>query len=939
VSPAWRGSAIRILLCLGAAAALIVFPAARSANLPAGGSLSALPAAVHGPAAIAPAIVPGRRKLSRHVTKARVGLFTASPATLPAAGGTVHLLAVVQSAATCRFSSVKTLKPLPATKSCTSGDASITVRLPKNTTSSARTYRFTLYAKGSAGGSSAGPVAVVESAAPTAPLITTQPSSSNAVSGSSVTFAAAAATAGASVQWQLSTDGGHSWSDISGANSPSYTFTAAVGENGYEYRAVFTSRGKSTPTSAAALTVSPAEVAPAVTLAPTSQSVVAGARATFTASASGSPAPSVQWQVSSDGGASWSAVPGATSTAYSLTATMAQSGYSYRAVFTNAAGWANTNAVTLTVSTAPLITQPPSNQGVFFGNEVTFTAAASGVPAPSVQWQLSTNAGASWSPIQGATSPSYSFIAVLGENGYVFRAVFTNDAGSTSTDPATLAVSTGDAAPAIGEQPASQSVVSGSLATFTASGSGIPTPSVQWQVSTDGITWSDVSGANSDSYSFTANEGENGYEYRALFTSQAGSATTSAATLTVIAPDQAPTVTLQPSSQSVVAGSGVVFTAAASGNPAPSVQWQVSTDGVHWSDVAGATSTSYAFTATSAENGDSYEAVFTNTSGTATTNAVALVVSDLAPAITSQPVSQTVQAGANATFSAVASGDPTPSVQWQVSMNGGATWGNVAGATAASYQFTAASSENGYEYRAVFTNPAGSATTGAAILSIGVATTNSGNWSGWVASGGAFSSVTGSWIVPTTNCSNHTTAYSAEWIGIDGATSSTVEQDGTDSDCSGASPAYYAWYEMYGDSAVNSGFSVQLPSAIYPVSPGDSISASVSLSGSTWTLAIADSPQGWHYATSVPSPSPAPAQSSAEWIAERPDVNGSPASLADFGSVNFTGASATGNGHTGPIADFSASEYDMVNGGTLLAAPGSLGGAGDSFTDTWYASK
>src|ERR1019366_7740166 len=801
----------------------IVFPAARSANLPAGGSLSAQPAAVHGPAAIAPAIVPGRRKLSRHVTKARVSLFTASPATLPAAGGTVHLLAVVQSAATCRFSSAKTLKPLPATKSCTSGDASITVRLPKNTTSSARTYRFTLYAKGSAGGSSAGPVAVVESAAPTAPLITTQPSSSNAVSGSSVTFAAAAAAAGASVQWQLSTDGGHSWSEISGANSRSYAFTAAVGENGYEYRAVFTSRGKSTPTSAAALTVSPAEVAPAVTLAPTSQSVVAGARVTFTASASSSPAPSVQWQVSSDGGASWSAVAGATSTAYSLTATMAQSGYSYRAVFTNATGWANTNAVTLTVSTSPLITQPPSNQGVFFGNEVTFTAAASGVPAPSVQWQ----------------------------------------------------------------------------------------------VSTDGITWSDVSGANSDRYSFTANEGENGYEYRARFTSQAGSATTSAATLTVIAPDQAPTVTLQPSSQSVVGGSGVVFTAAASGNPAPSVQWQVSTDGVHWSDVAGATSTSYAFTATSAENGDSYEAVFANTSGTATTNAVALVVSNLAPAITSQPVSQTVQAGASVTFSAVASGDPTPSVQWQVSMNGGATWGNVAGATAASYQFTAASSENGYEYRAVFTNPAGAATSGAAILSIGVATTNSGNWSGWVASGDTFSSVTGSWIVPATNCSNHTTAYSAEWIGIDGATSSTVEQDGTDSDCSGASPAYYAWYEMYGDSAVNSGFSVQLPSAIYPVSPGDSISASVSLSGSTWTLAIADSPQGWHYATSVPSPSPAPAQSSAEWIAERPDINGSPASLADFGSVNFTGASATGNGHTGPIADFSASEYDMVNGGTL----------------------
>ena len=109
-----------------------------------------------------------------------------------------------------------------------------------------------------------------------------------------------------------------------------------------------------------------------------------------------------------------------------------------------------------------------------------------------------------------------------------------------------------------------------------------------------------------------------------MFTNSAGTATTSAATLSVIS---APAIiTTNPVSQTIVAGSSVTFTAAASGNPIPTVQWQVSTGGGAFTNVSGATSTSYTFSATPAQTANEYRAVFTNSAGTTITSAATLTV-------------------------------------------------------------------------------------------------------------------------------------------------------------------------------------------------------------------------------------------------------------------------------------------------------------------------
>lgn len=91
-------------------------------------------------------------------------------------------------------------------------------------------------------------------------------------------------------------------------------------------------------------------------------------------------------------------------------------------------------------------------------------------------------------------------------------------------------------------------------------------------------------------------------------------------------PPSAPSVTKVPVSRTVNVGHTARFSAKASGTPTPTVQWQMSTDGVTFVDVPGATSRTLKFTATAGQSGDQYEAVFSNASGTATTAPVALYV-------------------------------------------------------------------------------------------------------------------------------------------------------------------------------------------------------------------------------------------------------------------------------------------------------------------------
>jgi hypothetical protein len=284
--------------------------------------------------------------------------------------------------------------------------------------------------------------------------------------------------------------------------------------------------------------------APKVTLQPAGQSVTEPATATFKSEASGNPAPTVQWEVSTNKGTTFAPISGKTSDTLTIEDTnVSESGNEYRAVFSNGVSPAATsNPATLNVNAgvkeAPAVTKQPENQAVTEPANATFTAEASGNPVPSVQWEVSTNKGATFAPIAGKTTDTLTIEGTsVSESGNEYRAVFANGIGSpASSDPATLTVTApAKEAPKVTQQPGNATVTEPAPATFKAEASGTPTPTVQWEVSTNsGATFAADPGKTSDTLTIESTAvSASGDEYRAVFTNSAGKATSSVATLTV----------------------------------------------------------------------------------------------------------------------------------------------------------------------------------------------------------------------------------------------------------------------------------------------------------------------------------------------------------------------------------------------------------------------
>jgi alpha-tubulin suppressor-like RCC1 family protein len=378
-------------------------------------------------------------------------------------------------------------------------------------------------------------------------------------------------------------------------------------------------------------------------------------------------------------------------------------------------------------NTPPKITKQPASVTVEAGQSASFTATASGTPAPTVQWEVSSNAGSSWSPIEGATSGTFSIAGTQpSESGEQLRAVFKNVAGQATSKAVTLTV---QQSPAITQQPLSVTVEEGQSATFEVAASGSPVPTVKWETSANaGKTWTAVSGGTSNKLTIAgATPAISGHQYRATFKNTVGEAVTAVATLTV---QKAPAITKQPASLLANEGQSAVFEAAASGFPAPSVQWEDSANGGgSWSVLEGATSAQLTIAnVTAAENGVEFRAVFSNTAGSVTSAAATLTVQAV-PTVTQQPKSATIELGENASFEATASGFPTPTLQWELSTNGGSTWSPIGGATAARLTLESpGTSESGRRYRAAFKNTAGTTTSNEATLTVATSRSSAVAW-------------------------------------------------------------------------------------------------------------------------------------------------------------------------------------------------------------------
>jgi hypothetical protein len=221
-------------------------------------------------------------------------------------------------------------------------------------------------------------------------------------------------------------------------------------------------------------------------------------------------------------------------------------------------------------------------------------------------------------------------------------------------------------------------------------------------------------------------------------------------------------------------------------------------------------------------------------------------------------------------------------------------------------------------------------------------TSTSSNWAGYAVGSAdptapvAYTSASGSWVVPVANCSASPASFSAFWVGLGGfaETSQGLEQIGTESDCTASGRATYGvWYEL-------------VPAASVPVKlkvfPGNRISANVTVNGQLVIVNLKNLTRKTSFTKRLFMS--APDVSSAEWIAEAPSACTSSGQcrtlpLANFGTVSFTSALALAAGHGGAIADAGWAATSIELKALTGAVPSELSADGGSFSVTWAAAN
>ncbi len=218
------------------------------------------------------------------------------------------------------------------------------------------------------------------------------------------------------------------------------------------------------------------------------------------------------------------------------------------------------------------------------------------------------------------------------------------------------------------------------------------------------------------------------------------------------------------------------------------------------------------------------------------------------------------------------------------------------------------------------------------------------NWTGYVAqTSSKFTNVSTNYIQPTVTCTVPG-AWTLFWVGFDGATNGTVEQAGTAAQCSNGpnpTPSYYAWWEMYPTNSIQ----------VMPITinPGDVIAASASYStaSNSYNLTVLDASNSQYYVkTARCAANLTCANATAEWIVERPTLNGSYTPLANWNTMSLFGdrAASITSGGVQPASAFNNTPITMVSypdQSRVLADVSALttSSTGSAFNATWHAAQ
>jgi pectate lyase len=264
----------------------------------------------------------------------------------------------------------------------------------------------------------------------------------------------------------------------------------------------------------------PAGTPPSINTQPLDQSIFVGQNATFSVLASGSAPLSYQWYYNND-----TLITNATGASFTVTNAQLSDTGGYSVIVTNASGSIlSYNAqLAVTIPTAPVILTQPQSLTVLPGQSAVFTVTADGSAPLSYQWYYDTN-----TLVTNATSATLMLNNLQFTNEGTFSVVVTNVVGSTNSVFAVLSVNTNPVAPSFTSQPASETVLAGGSATFSAVVFGTPTILYQWNKNS-----SPISGATSTNLTLTNVQTSDSGSYTLTASNSVGGMTSSAAVLTV----------------------------------------------------------------------------------------------------------------------------------------------------------------------------------------------------------------------------------------------------------------------------------------------------------------------------------------------------------------------------------------------------------------------
>jgi Peptidase family M1 domain/Secretion system C-terminal sorting domain len=263
------------------------------------------------------------------------------------------------------------------------------------------------------------------------PAITTPPISQTVCEGANVTFTITAATA-TNFQWQVSTNGGTSWANVTGSTSATLILSAVTNTlNGNQYRCQASTLCGASNSTGATLTVN---TGINITTQPANATICAGQTNTFCVTATGSNV-LYQWQTNPIGCTGpWTNIASATSSCLTLNNVLATAYYRCVVSSSSCAGSITTSCATLTVNSGVIISTQPTDAENCAGTQASFTVAGTSAQTINYQWQVSTNNGTSFSNISGANNASYTAtnLTTSASNNH-YRCLLTNASCSTPT--------------------------------------------------------------------------------------------------------------------------------------------------------------------------------------------------------------------------------------------------------------------------------------------------------------------------------------------------------------------------------------------------------------------------------------------------------------------------------------------------------------------------